>query len=72
MHASMYLENKENKYNSEEESKESVLVITSRLGAQGDLTYNKQYVQGMMSLCEVHALPPTSLNAVTSEALGQP
>lgn len=75
MHASMYLENKENKYNSEEDRKESVLVssvLRSRLGAEGDLIYDKQYVQGAMSLCKVHALPPTSLDAVANEALGQP
>lgn len=72
MHAPVYLENKENKYNSEEGSKESVFEITSRLGEEEDLTYDKQYLQGVMSLCKVHALPPTSLDAVANEALGQP
>jgi hypothetical protein len=36
MHASMYLENKENKYNPEGESKEGVLVVTSRWGPEAE------------------------------------
>lgn len=47
-----------------------VNINTSRLDPEGKSMLSN--IQGAMSVCKVHALPPTSLDAVASAALGKP